>query len=130
MILSARFCNPAHTAVEAMTDDNGAVMLSAADTPQEWAALMIWATAHDIAPYVQPVPGSITPLQARRALRAAGLTAAVEAAVAASGDANVQDAWEYAIEFRRDDPMLAAIAKAIGMTDAQVDELFRAASVL
>lgn len=73
----------------------------------------------------QPPPQSISPLQARRALRAAGLLAAVSAFVGEQPE-EVQEAWEYCVEVRRDDPIIAAAAASLGLTDAQVDELFRA----
>jgi hypothetical protein len=78
-------------------------------------------------PEPPPVPRSVTPLQARRALRAAGLMPAVEAALAEADD-DARDAWEYAIEVRRDDPLLAALAAQVGLTTAQVDDLFRDAA--
>lgn len=73
-----------------------------------------------------PVPPAVSPLQARRALRQAGLLDAVTALVAAS-DADTRDAWEYAVEFRRDDPLLRALAGQLGLTEADIDNLFRSA---
>lgn len=64
--------------------------------------------------------------QARAALHQAGLLAQVEAAVA-SADPIVQIAWADAAEWQRSSPTLAALAGAIGLTDTQVDDLFRAA---
>ena len=37
-------------------------------------------------------------------------------------------AWSTATEFQRSSPNIATLAAAIGLTDAQVDDLFRAAS--
>ncbi|MBC3540671.1 hypothetical protein ACFSC6_12335 [Rufibacter sediminis] len=37
--ISARYANPDHTAVEAVTEEVGAVLLSKADKPEEWASL-------------------------------------------------------------------------------------------
>lgn len=84
---------------------------------------------HPPAPEPVPAPLSITPLQARRALRAAGLLDAVNGAVALA-DPDTQDAWEYAIEVRRDNPIIAGMAAALGLTDAQLDDLFRTAATL
>jgi hypothetical protein len=69
------------------------------------------------------VPSSISPLQARRALRQAGLKAAVDAYVATL-DEEEQEAWEYATEVRRENAIIAAGATALGLTDAQLDGLF------
>lgn len=64
--------------------------------------------------------------QARAALLASGLLASVEAAVA-QADQFTQIAWVDAVEFRRNSPTIAALQGAVGLTDAQIDDLFRAA---
>jgi hypothetical protein len=78
---------------------------------------------------IPPVPDEVTPLQMRRALNAAGLRSTVEAAVAAA-DQETKDAWEFASTIRRDNALLAGMAVALGLTGAQVDDLFRAAAAL
>lgn len=65
--------------------------------------------------------------QVRAALLAWGQLAGVEAAIKASGDAFLQLAWDRAIEFRRDSPAIAALAPGMGLTDRQLDDLFRLA---
>lgn len=67
--------------------------------------------------------------QARAALHAAGLLSQIEAAVS-QADAFVQIAWADAVEFRRSSPTIAALQSAMGMTDAQIDDLFRAALLI
>lgn len=79
------------------------------------------------APPPVPVPVVVTPLQARRALRAAGLADAV-AAMLAKAPPEAREAWEYATEVRRDDPTLAALAAQMQLAPEQVDDLFRAAA--
>lgn len=74
------------------------------------------------------VPASVTRFQARAALHLAGLLPQVEAAVAASNDMLAQLAWADALEFERASPTIAAIAAAIGLTEAQIDALFVTAS--
>ena len=81
------------------------------------------------APPPQPVPQAVTPLQARRALLAAGLLDAVTAMVAAAPP-EARMAWEYATAVQRDDPTLAALAARMALSPAQVDDLFRAAAAL
>ena len=76
-----------------------------------------------------PVPASITPLQARRALRAADLLDAVNGWIATQPD-DAQEAWEYCIEVRRDSPLIAGAQEGLGLTDEQVDDLFRAGAAL
>ena len=77
----------------------------------------------------QPVPEEVPQWQARRALHAAGLLTAVEAAVAASSE-DIKITWEYAPNIRRDSPMIAALAPALGLTGEQLDDLFRAAAAI
>jgi hypothetical protein len=38
--------------------------------------------------------------------------------------------WEYSIEFQRNNPLLNAMATALGFTQQQIDELFQLASTL
>jgi len=78
---------------------------------------------------VVPVPAAITPLQARRALRAADLLDAVNAWIATQPD-DAQEAWEYYVEVRRDDALIAGAQKGLGLTPEQVDDLFRAGAAL
>lgn len=75
-----------------------------------------------------PVPQEVTRFQARAALMAAGLLDAADQAVAASGDAFLQLAWKEAVGFPRNSPSIAALAPTLGLTEADVDDLFRAAA--
>lgn len=93
--------------------------------------------AGGIAAYTPPDPAAVlaaeratmrcSRFQARAALHVAGLLAQVEAAVAAA-DPLVQIAWADAVEFYRDSPTIAALQGAVGLTDEQVDDLFRSAA--
>lgn len=85
------------------------------------------ALTADQPPPFRGVPESVTPRQIRRVLNAHGLRAAVEAAVAAAPQ-DVRDEWEYALEIRRDYPLMTAMAAQLGLTDEQLDDLFRAAA--
>jgi hypothetical protein len=78
----------------------------------------------DAPPYVEPVPESISPLQARKALRAVGLMDAVKAYVATLSEEE-QEEWEYATEIRRNNHIIASGAAALEMTPEQIDDLFR-----
>lgn len=93
--------------------------------------------AGSIADYVPPSGAEIlaaeratmrcSRFQARAALHNAGFLGAVEAAVAAA-DPFVQIAWQDATEFYRGSPTIAALQAAVGLTDEQIDDLFRAAA--
>lgn len=73
------------------------------------------------------MPTSVSPAQARLALLAAGKLDQVEAIVAAA-DQSTQIAWNNASVIERDSPTVAALAGALGLTDAQLDELFTTAA--
>lgn len=70
-----------------------------------------------------------TPRQIRLALSQMGYREQVEAAVAA-GPLALQDAWQYALEFLRDDPMVADMLAAIGATPEQADQLWSLGATL
>lgn len=88
-------------------------------------------TGAGVAVYEPPptVPAAVYPLQARKALRQAGLKEQVDAHIATLTEPE-QEAWEYAIQIERDHPTVASAAAALGLTDEQVDDLFRLAATL
>jgi hypothetical protein len=83
--------------------------------------------AADAAP--QPVPTSVTMKQARLALLAANLLDTVEANISALPKAD-QIEWNYSLTVQRASPLVASLATALNLTDAQVDQLFTDASAL
>lgn len=90
-----------------------------------------YETAEQAAAYLS-VPDSVTPLQARLALLQMGLLAQVESAVQAAEEASPQTriAWEYTLEIRRASPFIAAIGPSLGLSDSQIDDIFRLAATL
>ena len=76
-----------------------------------------------------PVPQQVTMRQARLALLGAGLLDDVEMVIAAAGRA-AQLEWEYAAVVDRSNPAVAAVQQQHGLTDAQIDDLFREAAKL
>ena len=76
---------------------------------------------------------NLSPRQLRLGLLAAGVTGAmVDAAISAIPDPVAREAtqidWEYAIIYDRRHPMIDALGKALGMSSAQIDDMWRAAS--
>ena len=125
---------PASAATYAVQDGNGVILNCIAwDGITPWTppagTTAVLAPACSIAQPPAPVPQVISIAQAKAALAAAGLLDTANAAVAATG-ANSQTsiAWQYATEFHRDSPNIAAVAAALGLTSAQVDALFVAAA--
>lgn len=88
-------------------------------TPEEIAALP---------PPSNPVPQSVSRFQAKAALAQAGLLTQADAVVMASGNAVLQLAWSEANQFQRNSPGIAALAPALGLDSAGLDDLFRAAA--
>lgn len=78
---------------------------------------------------VELVPQVVTIRQAKLALLQDGLLDDIEAAMS-HADRATQIEWEYATEFHRDWPALVAMQPALGLSDAQVDDLFRLAATL
>ena len=76
-----------------------------------------------------PVPQQVTMRQARLALLSAGLLDDVEMVIAAAGR-EAQLEWEYAAVVERSNPAVAAVQQQHGLTDAQIDDLFREAAKL
>lgn len=73
------------------------------------------------------VPAQVTMRQARLALLQYGVLAQVNAALAAMPGAEGEAArieWEYAQEVRRDAPLVAGMAQALWLTEADLDSLF------
>lgn len=81
-----------------------------------------------------PVPQSVEMAQARLALLKAGLLSRVDAAIDAIPDAMQREAarvdWEYRTVVPRNSALVQGITASLGMTDAQVDDLFRLAATM
>ncbi len=73
------------------------------------------------------VPQSVSRFQARAALLGAGLLDKADAAAKAAGGVALL-AWQDAQVFERSSPTIAALGKAMGLKDAQIDALFVAAA--
>jgi len=82
-------------------------------------------------PVVAPVkvPDFVTMAQARKAMILSGVSIAnVDSAIAAIVDADekalAEVDWEYSTTVRRNSPLVASLAPALGLSDAQVDAMF------
>jgi hypothetical protein len=99
-----------------------------------WADYEAWLAAGNTTqpidpPPPAPVPQSVTRYQARVALLNAGLLDTVNAYFAALPATDLgQLAWNEAPTVLRSNTALEAAAESLGLTSAQVDQLFIAAS--
>lgn len=92
---------------------------------------MIAEVEADIIPIIpEPIviPQVVTMRQARLALLEQGLLATVDTAIAGGTDEAMKIEWEYATEVRRDWASLITMTETLGMTSAQLDDLFLLAS--
>lgn len=89
------------------------------------------ATPPDLPAYVAPEDQYITvsPWQIRKALNQMGLRAAVESAVA-SGSQDIKDGWEFASKFVENDPFVVLLGNALGVTSAELHQIFELAKTL
>ena len=93
------------------------------------AGKVIEADANGLPVAVDPPPSGppqvVSRFQARAALHLAGLLDQVETLMAdPTTDTLARLAWTDAQEFRRTSPTLVAMAAALSLTDAQLDQLF------
>lgn len=80
-----------------------------------------------------PVPQEVTMRQARLALFGAGKLAAVDAAIDGLQEPQRSAArieWDYSSAVKRHQPLVLNLAPALGLTSAQLDDLFRLAATL
>lgn len=80
-----------------------------------------------------PVPLRVTMRQARLALHGANKLSTVDAAIDALSEpartaARIE--WEYSNDVQRHNGLVAALGPALGLTDAEIDALFRVAAGL
>lgn len=101
--------------------------------PESWGAWLRGNVAEArelIAP--PPVP-TVDMAQARLALLGAGLLDDVEAAITAMAEparTAARIAWEYRSTVRRDSALVAQLGAALGLSGAEIDDLFAAAAAL
>ena len=79
------------------------------------------------------IPQSVTMRQARLALLQSGMLTQVNTAVAnmpgAAGDA-ARIEWEFSSTVERNRPLVQSLTGALGLTESQLDDLFRLAATL
>lgn len=73
---------------------------------------------------------TVSDLQIRLALINAGLIDAVEQWVTASNDKTIHAWWDRSLRFERDNVMVGAAAKSLGVTPKQLDDLWLLAVTL
>lgn len=88
-----------------------------------------WVLEPRPAPEPEPVPEVISRFQARAALLQMGLLDDAEALGQAIGGLGAM-AWQDVNEFRRDSPLVNAMAPQLGLDEEALDNLFRLAATI
>ena len=99
---------------------------------REWVVVALTA-AEMTAIAKAKVPASVTMRQGRLALLAAGKLAQVDAAIASLPEPQKSAAlieWNFSNELQRGNAFVATLGAALGLSDAQVDQLFITAAQL
>lgn len=128
-----------HHATGTMTRDSDGKTVAPAQSVDDpdFVAYIAWVTAGGLPAedHSQPVfaPSAVDMRQARLALLGAGLLTAVNDALAVMPGIEGEAArieWEFAAQVVRESPLVAGLAGALGLTEAQLDALFIAAAAL
>jgi hypothetical protein len=114
----------------AKIDDDGISRMSCSIDNEEFKA---WLAEGNTPLPADPLPPPVyicSPWQIRKALNNLSLRQAVEDAVAASNDQTLKDGWEFATEFRSNDPFVISMGASLGKNEQETAELIQYASTL
>ena len=87
-------------------------------------------TPESYVPPPAPQVTQVTAYQAKIQLSRSGLYDSVVTTVNTSDNPELKIAWEMASVFERNSPFILALQPELGLTDAQVDDLFQQASLI
>lgn len=118
-----KYTDTTHSVVHVIDDDGISRMSMLATLIPEGAVV----AAEDPTPVA---PAVCSPWQIRKALNHLNLRQSVEDAVSASHDMSLKDGWEYATEFRSDDPFVILMGDALAKTEEETRAIVVFASTL
>ncbi len=79
---------------------------------------------------VASIPQEVTRFQAKAIMLQQNILDSVEQAINGSNDPLLKLVWNEALTFERQSPALVAVAKVLGLTEKQLNNMFTAASQL
>lgn len=109
----------------------GPVSINVPTVPDNKEYAEIVSKGYTIQPFTPTdfVPHSVTPLQARKALRQAGLMESFSVMMNQASE-EIQEEWQYANSIERSNYLIAQFANDLGLSETDVDNLFVLASTL
>lgn len=117
-----------------ITDELGHVLMTAESFPSLYADLMDWEAAGGaISPPKDPglsVPQSVSKAQGMMALYSAGLLGQLESLIANHPYPPVRIWFANANYWERSNPYIQSLGPELGLTEEDIDALFRAAALL
>jgi hypothetical protein len=103
------------------------------DRNPDYQEYLAWLEKENVPAPADPLPPpvfSCTPWQIRKALNIAGLRLSVENMIAGTSDVDLKDGWEFASEFRSDDPFVISMGAALGKSAEETALMIKDATLL
>jgi hypothetical protein len=134
MYTNAQYNNPENTSIRCDINDVTSYV-PVAPGNSDYARIQELVALNEliIAPYNPPAPPppvtQITMRQCRLQLLSVGLLDDVETLIT-QADKAVQIEWEYATTVQRDSELVVTIGSELGLTEQDIDQMFKSASAL